>query len=138
LIRSPEKVINSFGKKIDQFSLEDLGFVQQVELFNTISNKLGKVPPVIDADDLCSNPREILIRLCSELELDYSEEMLTWKTGPHSYDGIWGDYWYRSVNKSSGFSIPIDINQLNSSYTTQLIEKAEPYFQTLNKHKITL
>ena len=138
LIRSPKKVISSFGKKIGEFSLEDLGFVQQVELFNIISSKLSKVPPVIDADDLSSNPRAVLISLCSALGLDYSDEMLTWKTGPHSYDGIWGDYWYRSVNKSSGFSVPTDTTELNSPYLTELIEKAEPYFQILNKHKLTL
>ena len=136
LIRSPEKVIKSFGKKITNFSLEDLGFIQQVDLFNMISDKTGKVPPVIDADDLCSNPKTVLIGLCSALEINFCDKMLSWNTGTHPYDGIWGDYWYRSVNKSSGFSTPNTHNELKHSSRTLLVDKAETYFQMLNKYKI--
>jgi len=136
LIRSPEKVIKSFGKKIINFNLEDLGFSQQVDLFNMISNSLGKAPPVIDADELCLNPRSVLISLCSALGIDFDDEMLMWNTGSHSYDGLWGAYWYRSVNKSTRFSLPVANYEASSDFQAQLIDKAEPYFQILNKHKI--
>jgi hypothetical protein len=136
LIRSPTKVVKSFGKKIINFNLDDLGFVQQFELFNMISNKLGKAPPVIDADDLCFNPKPAISSLCLALGISFDKAMLTWNTGPHSYDGIWGSYWYRSVNKSTGFS-PTDHNKEPlSDFQSQLINKAEPYFQGLNKYKI--
>ena len=75
-------------KKIINFNLEDLGFSQQVDLFNMISNSLGKAPPVIDADELCLNPRSVLISLCSALGIDFDDEMLMWNTGSHSYDGL--------------------------------------------------
>ena len=137
LIRSPEKVIKSFGKKIINFNLQDLGYVQQVDLFNMVSNKLGKAPPVIDADDLCANPSAVLFGLCSALGIQYYDEMLKWNAGSHSYDGIWGDYWYSSVNKSSGFSLREDINEKEFISQAQLINEAEPYFEILNKYKIT-
>ena len=137
LIRSPEKVIKSFGKKIIDFNLQDLGYVQQVDLFNMVSNKMGKAPPVIDADDLCANPSAVLFGLCSALGIQYYDEMLKWNARSHSYDGIWGDYWYRSVNKSSGFSVREGINEKQSISQAQLINEAEPYFEILNKYKIT-
>ena len=136
LIRSPEKVINSFGKKIANFTLKDLGLVQQVDLFNMVADSIGKAPPVIDADDLCSNPRAALINLCSALSIEYYDEMLSWNTGPHPYDGIWSEYWYRSVNKTSGFGLLNPMISGHSYLQTQLVDEAEPYFQTLNKHKI--
>ena len=102
-----------------------------------IFNKLGKAPPVIDADELCSNPRAVLISLCSALDIDFNDEMLQWSTGSHSYDGIWGDYWYKSVNKSTEFSKSAANDETTSDFQAQLIDKAEPYFQILNKYKIT-
>ena len=136
LIRSPEKVVKSFGKKVTCFNLNDLGFSQQVDLFNKICDELGKVPPVIDADELCSNPRVVLISLCSALNIDFDDEMLRWNTGSHSYDGIWGDYWYGSVTKSTGFTPLATNDETTSDFQAQLIDEAEPYFQILNKYKI--
>jgi hypothetical protein len=136
LIRSPEKVIKSFGKKITKFGIDDLGFSQQVNLFKTISDKLGKAPPVIDADELCANPKAVLISLCSSLGINFDDKMLSWNKGHHSYDGIWGSYWYKSVYKSTKFSPPTTSYEIGSDFEAQLIDEAEPYFQILNNYKI--
>ena len=137
LIRSPEKVIKSFGKKIIDFSLVDLGYTQQLDLFNMICDKTGWPPPVIDADDLCNSPANILKKLCKNLGILYSDKMLTWKLGPHSYDGIWGRYWYNSVNQSSGFSPAKNNSEELSSFQNNLISDATQYFEKLNQYKIS-
>ena len=136
LIRSPEKVVKSFGKKILDFSLKDLGYVQQLDLFKMICDKSGYPPPVLDADDLCANPVTMLTNLCSKLGITYSRKMLHWKTGKHSYDGVWGAYWYSAVNKSTGFSLPKDNYDPISEFQRDLINEATPYFSLLNEHKI--
>ena len=136
LIRSPEKVIRSFGKKIINFSLVDLGYKQQLDLFNMICDKTGTVPPVVDADDLCSSPEIILKNLCKKLGIRYSHKMLSWKAGPHSYDGVWGRYWYKSVNKSCGFSFKEDYFEELSSSQSSLIKESSQYFEQLNQYKI--
>ena len=136
LIRSPEKVIRSFGKKIIDFSLADLGYTQQLDLFNMICDKTGTAPPVVDADDLCLSPEIILKNLCKKLGIRYSHKMLSWKAGPHSYDGVWGRYWYKSVNKSSGFSLNRDNCEELSSFQNSLIEEASQYFEQINQYRI--
>ena len=136
LIRSPEKVVKSFGKKITDFSLGDLGYKQQLDLFNMICDKLGIAPPVIDADDLCARPAHILKNLCKRLGICYSDKMLSWKAGPHSYDGVWGRYWYKSVNQSSGFSSNKDNFEELSNFQNKLIIEATQYFEQLNQYKI--
>jgi hypothetical protein len=70
------------------------------------------------------------------LDIDFDDAMLRWNKGAHSYDGIWGDYWYQSVNESSGFSSSVANDKTTSSFQAQLIDKAEPYFQVLNKYKL--
>ena len=137
LIRSPEKVIRSFGKKILDFNLFDLGYVQQSYLFDMICDKTGSPPPVIDADDLCTNPENILKNLCIQLDITYTEKMLSWTHGPHSYDGVWGRHWYRAVNESTGF-IPFQQNcEPMSKFHNKLVEKALPHFERINQHKLS-
>ena len=138
LIRSPEKVVKSFGKKIANFSLKDLGYIQQSDLFNMICDKSGYSPPVVDADDLCANPAAILAKLCSKLGITYSKRMLNWKTGTHPYDGVWGAYWYSAVNKSTGFLLPTDNSDPISDFQRNLINDATPYFSVLNEYKIKI
>lgn len=57
LIRDPAEVIVSYVKKNNDPTLEDIGFVQQAEIFDWVRTHSGAVPPVIDAM-MCSKTRE--------------------------------------------------------------------------------
>ena len=60
LIRDPREVIVSYLKKNDDPSVEDIGFVQQSEIFAWVRAHTNAIPPVIDARDVLENPRKIL------------------------------------------------------------------------------
>src|SRR4051812_30637516 len=64
LIRDPAEVIISYIKKNNDPTLEDIGFVQQAEIFDWVCAETGSVPPVIDAHDVLENPEKTLRRLC--------------------------------------------------------------------------
>src|SRR5213078_584229 len=49
LIRDPAEVIASYIKKNPDPTLEDLGFVQQAEIFDFVRREPGSIPPVPDA-----------------------------------------------------------------------------------------
>ena len=49
LIRDPRDVIASYIKKQEDPTLNDLGFVQQIEIFQWVCSRTGTAPPVIDA-----------------------------------------------------------------------------------------
>ncbi|MFL6515764.1 MAG: HAD family hydrolase, partial [Chthoniobacterales bacterium] len=49
LIRDPAQVITSYIRKNEGPSLDDLGFVQQVQIFESVRARTGAVTPVIDA-----------------------------------------------------------------------------------------
>ena len=103
LIRDPREVITSYLKKYDHLTLEDLGFVQQAEIFDWLRARTGDIPPVIDARDVSKNPEKILRLLCDAVGVRFSKAMLSWPPGLRATDGIWAKHWYSEVESSTSF-----------------------------------
>jgi Sulfotransferase domain len=103
LIRDPAEVINSYLKKNDAPTLEDVGFVQQGEIFDWVSQHTEKTPPVIDARDVLLNPERILRLLCDAVGVEFDRAMLSWPSGLRASDGIWAKHWYGEVAQSTSF-----------------------------------
>ena len=110
--------------------------IQQAELFNLVLKSTNIVPPVIDADDLSTDPKAVLTALCSSLQINFSPKMLNWEKGPHHYDGIWGQYWYTSLNKTTSFKEPNTVDISLTDHQKQMISDVYPYFQILKRHKL--
>jgi hypothetical protein len=103
LIRDPREVIASYVKKREDPALEDLGFVQQAEIFDGVCARTDAPPPVIDARDVLENPKRTLGLLCDAVGAEFSESMLSWPPGLRETDGIWAKYWYDKVARSTSF-----------------------------------
>jgi len=103
LIRDPREVINSYIKKREDPALEDLGFVQQAEIFNFVRTRTSAVPPVVDAKDVLQNPERTLQLLCKAAGVEFSESMLSWPPGLRDTDGVWAKHWYGEVAKTTSF-----------------------------------
>ena len=106
LIRDPREVIISYLKKNDELALEDIGFAQQLEIFNWVREQTGTIPAVIDAYDVLENPRRILMLLCESVGVGFSDAMLSWAPGLRETDGIWAKHWYNEVLTSTTFRKP--------------------------------
>ncbi len=103
LVRDPAEVIASYIKKNGEPRLEDLGFVQQLELFQFVCAATGTVPPVIDAQDVLENPERTLRLLCDAVSLGFDPAMLSWPSGRRETDGVWAKHWYAEVERSTSF-----------------------------------
>jgi hypothetical protein len=103
LIRDPREVINSYIKKREDPAIEDLGFVQQAEIFDFIRTRSNAVPPVVDAKDVLQNPEGTLRLLCEAVGVEFSKSMLSWPPGLRDTDGIWARHWYGEVAKTTSF-----------------------------------
>jgi hypothetical protein len=103
LIRDPREVIVSYTKKNEEPALEDIGFVQQAEIFDFVRTSIGATPPVIDARDVVEDPRRTLSLLCDAVGLEFTEAMLTWPPGLRATDGVWAKHWYAEVERSTSF-----------------------------------
>lgn len=102
LIRHPKDVILSYSQKYEITSIFQLGYPQQIALFNML-NRSGSSPLIMDAEDVLKNPKKMLNFLCNKLNIPFYKEMLYWPAGSRESDGIWGQHWYGSVEASTGF-----------------------------------
>ena len=103
LIRDPAEVIASYIKKNDDPTLEDLGFVQQCEIFDWVRERTNSAAPVIDAKDVLQNPERMLRLLCDAVGVEFDRAMLSWPPGLRDTDGVWAKHWYIEVARSTSF-----------------------------------
>ena len=103
LIRDPREVIVSYVKKRENPALEDLGFIQQAEIFDFVRTRANSIPPIVDAKDVLENPERMLRLLCDAVGVEFSKSMLSWPPGLRETDGAWAKYWYAEVARSTSF-----------------------------------
>jgi hypothetical protein len=103
LIRHPARVIASYTAKRESPVLEDLGFTQQLELFERAC-ALGQDPVVVDGADIRANPEGMLQALCDAVGMSFDPAMLSWPAGGNAADGVWAAHWYGAVHRSTGFA----------------------------------
>ena len=132
LIREPAAVLRSYSKVRGQPSLDDLGFPQQLRLFERFGG------PVVDADDLLRQPAMMLAQLCATLRVPFDPAMLSWAPGPRRTDGVWGRHWYDGVWGSTGFA-PQQPSTVDVPDELQpLVRLCRPYYETMAHHRLTV
>ena len=137
LIRDPSRVLASYAKKWAEVDLHPIGFVAHAEIFDTVAQKLGHAPPVVDAEDVLSHPRATLTKLCAACGIPFDEAMLKWPKGPKPFDGVWAQHWYNAVWQSQGFGKSEEENMpaLPASLA-RIADEARPYYDLLRRHAI--
>ena len=130
LIRHPARVAASFSEKYDNPTLADIGFVQQVELYEQLVAG-GHAPVVIDSHDIRRDPSTMLQRLCAALGLDWTPAMLSWPRGGHPDDGVWAAHWYGAVHDSTGFAAAEGPPPVLDGPRAALAEAAMPAYERL-------
>ncbi|MGE3830010.1 MAG: hypothetical protein AB7F76_03355 [Parvibaculaceae bacterium] len=138
LIRSPERVLASYARKWSDVSLRAIGFAEQAEIFDIVADRLGKAPPVIDAEDVLADPQAILKPLCAALGIGFDPAMLAWPKGPKPFDGVWAPHWYNAVWSSTGFTRPEKTpDAFLPPVLARIADQAHPYYERLRAHRIT-
>jgi hypothetical protein len=137
LIREPERMIASYLRKREAARFEDFGLEKQAEFFEREADRLGRAPPVIDANDVLANPEGVLAKLCDALDIAWDPAMLNWAPGRRETDGVWAAHWYNAVEKSTGFGEPDRGPVELSPEDRRLAERCHPYYARLAEHKIT-
>lgn len=125
LIRHPARVVASYAAKRENPTLRDIGFEQQVDVFE-------KYPgPVIDSADVRLDPKGMLQRLCAEIELTFDPAMLNWPAGPKPFDGAWAPHWYNAVHTSTGFAGKESPLPEVKGEAAKLVQAALPFYREL-------
>jgi hypothetical protein len=136
LIRDPREVISSYIKKREDPALEDLGFVQQAEIFDFVRTRTNAVPPVVDAKDVLQNPERSLQLLCEAVDVEFSKLMLSWPPGLRDTDGIWAKHWYGEVARTTSFRpYRSSHNELPEKFRA-LYERCRDCYEKLYSHRL--
>jgi hypothetical protein len=137
LIRDPAEVIISYIKKNNDPTLEDIGFVQQAQIFESVCAGTGSVPPVIDAEDVLENPEKTLRLLCDAVGVEFMDAMLSWPPGLRETDGIWARHWYNEVATSTGFRKPGARQPVPvPKHLTAIFHRSRVCYEQLYKHRL--
>ena len=136
LIREPEPVIASYTAVRERATLEDIGFVQQAELFEYVWKQSAELPPVIDSREFLLDPESMLRALCARLGVDFEPTMLSWPAGPRDSDGVWGKHWYASVWDSTGFAPYREKTLALDDRDRETAARARPYYDLLYRHRL--
>ena len=136
LIRHPARVIDSYMRKRENPTLDDLGFLQQAALFDQVADRLGHAPPVIDSADIRADPARALGALCGALGIPFTDRMLRWPAGPKPFDGAWAPHWYNAVHASTGFDDPEGPLPALSATAARLCDLALPHYERLAVHRL--
>jgi hypothetical protein len=138
LIRRPADVLASYAVRRDMATLEDIGVVQQGEIFKREADRLGAAPPVIDSADVLADPRRALTALCAAVGIAFDPAMLAWPAGPRASDGVWAPAWYDAVERSTGFApsrAPVAFEDLAEGLKP-IAAAAQPYYEALAAHRL--
>ena len=135
LIRNPAELLVSFSKVIRDPTIDDIGIKKSWELYHQLT-EARKDPIVLDSGELLKNPSVMLEKLCVAVGIPYTSKMETWPAGPRKEDGIWAEYWYHNVHRSTGF---IKSNPKKVAVPDELLsvwEEATEYYNELYNHSI--
>ena len=130
LIRDPRQLLASYAKVRAEPVLEDLGLVQQVEIFRMFGG------PVMDSADILRRPEPALRALCAALGVPFDPAMLCWPAGPRDTDGAWARHWYDQVWRSTGFGPYRERAAGLPPELRGLAERCLPYYEEMSAHRI--
>ena len=138
LVRHPCDVILSYSKKNEINDIQQLGYLQQIDIYKMLYQEIGTPPIIIDVQDLLQRPRKMLIELCRSLKIKFDEKMLSWPSGSRKTDGIWGEHWYKQVNASTSFKPYIKSNRIIPHKYEVLYNECMKSYDFLYQNRIIL
>lgn len=136
LIRSPERVLASYVRKHDVPEPDEIGFHKQHLIFERAADRLGKPPPVVDAEEIRANPKGMLTALCHAFGLAFDPAMLSWPRGRQPEDGVWGPHWYDAIWQSEGFAPPAPPPEDLPDTLARVADAVREPYEALAKHKL--
>jgi hypothetical protein len=136
LIRDPREVITSYVKKREDPALEDLGFIQQAEVFDFVRSRTDAIPPIVDAKDVLENPERTLRLLCNAVGVEFSESMLSWPPGIRETDGMWAGHWYGEVAKTTSFRPYRPTDQQVPERLREIYERCRECYERLYQFRL--
>lgn len=132
LYRHPASVIHSYHRKMEEITLLDLAYREQLAAIEELEG-VGLPYFLLDSDELATHPERELKALCEYVHLPFDPQMLHWSAGPIPADGVWAKYWYHTVHHTDGFKARAAQHPPVLKADHQLFDTAYPLYLELKK-----
>ncbi len=76
MIRNPAQMLPSYYYQMPDLDFEECGYKQLFELFNKVIERTGKIPVVINADDIVEKTTDIVKEYSSRIGIPFIPEAL--------------------------------------------------------------
>ncbi len=136
LTRHPRDMLPSYAEQVSRPTLRDVGYKTHLHLLEFLQ-ALGQEPVVLDAEATLRNPEVVLQELCERIGIPFEEAMLSWPAGARPEDGMWAEFWYASVHRSTGFQPYKPKTEPFPEDLKPLFDECMPYYVALAKEAIT-
>ncbi len=135
LTRDPRHMLPSLARGIPDPQVFETGLPNQVAL---VRRELadGRDPIVVETATLLADPPGILAEVCRRCGIPWEPAMLSWPAGPTPEDGPWGDFWYASVRRSTGFGPPRTSTPELPVHLADLLDACLPLYDEVVAHAI--
>ncbi|HIB83623.1 MAG TPA: sulfotransferase family protein [Chromatiaceae bacterium] len=109
LIRHPKQALPSYFNVWPNVTFQETGYEAQRQMFEYVLEHTGKMPIVIDADDLVNKPEATIRAYCSHVGIPFIPESLRWDLSSEEKNGL-PELWHSTLKNSAG------IQTTNNSY----------------------
>ncbi|MEV0611825.1 sulfotransferase family protein [Nonomuraea sp. NPDC050404] len=139
MIREPQGAISSHYAMNPQATLDEYGFEYLHTIFDAVRSATGRVPLVIDGDDLVADPEPTIQAYCAQVGLDFKAEALRWDPGEREN---WHNTtrWHAEVAESSGLVAKAPPEQRETPGTNahlrRVAEHHQPFYDALARHRL--
>ncbi|NEO52877.1 MAG: sulfotransferase family protein [Okeania sp. SIO3B5] len=141
LIRNPIKMLPSLFELRPDFTLKEAGYEGVYQLFHQVKEIGGKVPTLIDSDDLVKKPEATIKAYCKAVDIPFIKEALEWKAESQTQIKEWEGGWHTYALSSSYFHEPKPKNYAkieDNAHLKQAYEYCLPYYQKLYEYRLRI
>lgn len=142
LLRHPAKMLPSLYDLWPDFTLEETGYAELYNLFEIAKKISGKVPVVIDSDDLVQKPEATVKAYCDAVNIPFIKEALEWEAKQRPEMTHWdGGNWLTEVISSRGLQQPKKKNYVaveDNEHLQRAYQFCLPYYEKLQEHKLPI
>jgi hypothetical protein len=131
LTRDPVEMLPSFAEVIDNPSMRDVGYKMHLEIVEHLQ-KMDLPVIVVDSKSILLNPEKQLKKLCDAIGIPFDSAMLKWQKGPIAEDGVWAQYWYKNIHKSTSFMPYKPKTKSFPEKLKPLLAECQPYYDQLS------
>jgi hypothetical protein len=103
IIRDPEPTLASHYAMNRDVTCAEVGYEHQFEIVELVRRSTGRIPVVIEAEQLVTDPVEVVRHYCQETGIAFVRSALEWQPGEQE---AWKrtPQWHQDASRSSGFT----------------------------------